>query len=323
MAGVARPGETGRGRNWSGRAGSERLGWALRGVARRSGAGIGPDRNGRIGQDRKGRGAVDCDMVRQERQDRIGEAGTGAAMLGWVRKPTERGAMNDRNINILRAVLGGKKFAALAQELSLSVTRVRVIFIREFRRFFPELWKEGKRDERGPSISWIRKNVSSIDCPPKSKRQIECDRITREIFREEKKRQSQQDQARRFLYHRYSSISTLPWKAQQDILDMQFDLIRCRDEAAYKIQSLNDAISYHLQFRDRAAYLAKEAEKRKTIYMNEANGMRVERQVIRLMLLDIYKEFDSLVDPHKGRKMELERNFKELLDMLQKDPERH
>jgi len=51
--------------------------------------------------------------------------------------------------------------------------------------------------------------------------------------------------------------------------------------------------------------------------------MRVERQVIRLMLLDIYKEFDSLVDPHKGRKMELERNFKELLDMLQKDPERH
>jgi len=52
MAGVARLGETGRGRNWSGRAGSERLGWALRGVARRAGAGIGPDWIGRSGEAR-------------------------------------------------------------------------------------------------------------------------------------------------------------------------------------------------------------------------------------------------------------------------------
>jgi len=63
--------------------------------------------------------------------------------------------------------------------------------------------------------------------------------------------------------------------------------------------------------------------------MNEANGMRVERQKVRLMLQDIKKECDELWEctsyflwNQNTRKMELDRKFKELLDILQKDPGR-
>ncbi|MFZ4436795.1 MAG: hypothetical protein ACOYOS_00045 [Syntrophales bacterium] len=75
--------------------------------------------------------------------------------------------------------------------------------------------------------------------------------------------------------------------------------------------------------------LAGETEKRKTAYMKEANGMRVERQVVLLRVEKICVEAERIVKLDRRKKAQLREalgNFNwqcnALVEMLRKDPER-
>lgn len=81
--------------------------------------------------------------------------------------------------------------------------------------------------------------------------------------------------------------------------------------------------------RDRHREEVESAEKRKTAYMKEANGMRVERQVVLLRVQSICEEAKriAVIDRRKKKIIkqelrDLDWNCKALIGMLRKDPER-
>ena len=72
-----------------------------------------------------------------------------------------------RNETIMRAVLGGKTFTALAKEHKLSNDRTRVIFLDEVKKAGPDIWNEGiesgvNNTYATPSIVWFKNNVERI-----------------------------------------------------------------------------------------------------------------------------------------------------------------
>jgi len=120
----------------------------------------------------------------------------------------------------------------------------------------------------------------------------------------------------------YNNLKDKVQELSWNVLDLE------RDRHIQK-RKFNDAVKREALMLHESAGIVTAAEKRKQAYMKEANGMRVERQVVLLKLEAIYAEFKHIwdttsfyLDSQAQRKRETDSKFKELIEMLRNDPER-